>query len=98
MELFVRDRGEGRIGQSPLADTRRLFEISSLHVVAVEIEEIQKGIFVKLVLDVSINHLVEEALGLRPVSQSFQQASASELAANLHPNPRGCEKEWGATP
>ena len=97
-ELLVRDRGEGGIRQHPPANARGLFEVSGLHVVPIQIEKIQKGILVKLVLDVAVHHLMEKPLGLRLEAKGIQQPSTSELAANLYPNPRIGEEQPGAAP
>jgi hypothetical protein len=84
-ELIVRDRGEGGVGQRPPADARGLVEVPGFRMVPVEIEEVQKGVLVELVLDVTVHDLLQEPLRLLLESQSIQQASSGERGANLRP-------------
>src|SRR5206468_3869448 len=77
---------------------RGLFGLSLLYVAPVKIEQIQKGILVKLVLDVSIDHLSKEPLRLLPEAKGIQQPGAREPAANSHPGPRAGDEKARAVP
>jgi hypothetical protein len=72
-ELIVRDSGESRVRQRPLANTRGLVAVPRFHVDSIEIEKVQKGILVELVLDVTVHNVVKEPLGLLLGIESMQQ-------------------------